>query len=135
MRIEAVHTIRITVPLHRPFVTAVRRTDHAESILVQVRDTDGRCGWGKAAHNPRVTGETSAGVAAAIDAAARPAAACDYIPDLDPPYLLRHSPVVGGISTDGPSIVLTDAPGSGIGQLADVPAGRYGPHGKEATTA
>ncbi|MBO0805923.1 MAG: dipeptide epimerase [Nocardiopsaceae bacterium] len=73
MRIESVMAGRITVPLHRPFVTAVRRTDHAESVLVQVRDADGRCGWGEAAHNPRVTGETSAGVIAAIDAGLRDA--------------------------------------------------------------
>lgn len=71
MRIESVETIRVSIPLHRPFVTAVRRTDHVESVLVQVRDTDGRCGWGEASHNPRVTGETSAGVVAVIDAGLR----------------------------------------------------------------
>jgi o-succinylbenzoate synthase len=73
MRIESVETVRVSIPLHRPFVTAVRRTDHVESVLVQVRDTDGRCGWGEASHNPRVTGETSAGVVAAIDAGLRDA--------------------------------------------------------------
>jgi L-alanine-DL-glutamate epimerase-like enolase superfamily enzyme len=73
MRIESVETVRVAVPLHRPFVTAVRRTDHVDSVLVQVRDTDGRCGWGEASHNPRVTGETSVGVVAAIDAGLRDA--------------------------------------------------------------
>jgi L-Ala-D/L-Glu epimerase / N-acetyl-D-glutamate racemase len=73
MRIESVETVRVSIPLYRPFVTAVRRTDHVESVLVQVRDTDGRCGWGEASHNPRVTGETSASVVAAIDAGLRDA--------------------------------------------------------------
>lgn len=73
MKIVDVRTTRIRTPLQRPFVTAVRRADAVESVIVQVRDADGRCGWGEAAHNPRVTGETTASIEAAVDAALRPA--------------------------------------------------------------
>lgn len=34
--------------------------------------------------------------------------------DLDAPFLLAHEPVDGGISFDGPRIILSDAPGLGI---------------------
>ncbi|MBS3949656.1 MAG: dipeptide epimerase [Peptococcaceae bacterium] len=34
--------------------------------------------------------------------------------DLDAPFLLAHEPVEGGISFDGPRIILSDAPGLGI---------------------
>jgi L-alanine-DL-glutamate epimerase-like enolase superfamily enzyme len=55
----------VTVPLVRPFVTAVRSTTVLESVLVEVRDGDGRTGWGEAPISA-VTGATTAGVLAAV---------------------------------------------------------------------
>lgn len=66
MKITEVETVRVRTPLRRPFITAVRRTDDVESVVVRVRDADGRCGWGEAAHNPLVTGETAAGIQAVV---------------------------------------------------------------------
>lgn len=61
----ALHAVR--VPLHTPFVTSMRRATHAESLLVEVVDSDGRSGWGEAPQVWQVTGESLAGAAAAID--------------------------------------------------------------------
>ncbi|MHA7263449.1 dipeptide epimerase [Arthrobacter sp. TMN-37] len=55
----------VTVPLIRPFITAVRRTTVLESVLVEVRDGEGRSGWGEAPIS-RVTGATTAGVLGAV---------------------------------------------------------------------
>ncbi|WP_201291422.1 dipeptide epimerase [Arthrobacter zhaoguopingii] len=55
----------VTVPLVRPFITAVRRTTVLESVLVEVRDADGRSGWGEAPISA-VTGATTAGVIASV---------------------------------------------------------------------
>ncbi len=55
----------VTVPLVRPFVTAVRRTTVLESVLVEVRDADGHAGWGEAPISA-VTGATTAGVIASV---------------------------------------------------------------------
>jgi o-succinylbenzoate synthase len=66
MKIVEVTATRLSVPLQRPFVTAVRRTDRVESVVVRLRDADGRCGWGEASHNPKVTGETAAGIEAVV---------------------------------------------------------------------
>jgi o-succinylbenzoate synthase len=55
----------VTVPLVRPFVTAVRSTTVLESVLVEVRDSEGRSGWGEAPVSA-VTGATTAGVLAAV---------------------------------------------------------------------
>ena len=55
----------VTVPLVRPFVTAVRSTSVLESVLVEVRDGDGHTGWGEAPISA-VTGATTAGVTAAV---------------------------------------------------------------------
>lgn len=64
-RIVAVRTQRVRVPLHTPFVTALRRTEFAETVVVTVEDSDGCVGWGEAPQVWRVTGDSLAGSAAA----------------------------------------------------------------------
>jgi o-succinylbenzoate synthase len=65
-RIDRVIIHRRTIPLRRPFVTAVRTALAVDALLVEVRDSDGRSGWGEAPTSWRVTGESSEGVTAAI---------------------------------------------------------------------
>jgi len=65
-RIERVTIHELTVPLTRPFVTAVRSAYAVDALLVQVHDSDGRSGWGEAPTSWRVTGESTASVTAAI---------------------------------------------------------------------
>ncbi|WP_181156937.1 MULTISPECIES: mandelate racemase/muconate lactonizing enzyme family protein [unclassified Microbacterium] len=64
--VERIRVLRVPSPLVRPFVTAVRRTDHLDVVLVEVTDTDGRRGYGEAATSWRVTGESPQSVAAAV---------------------------------------------------------------------
>jgi L-Ala-D/L-Glu epimerase len=66
-RIEQVATTRMSVPLHTPFVTALRRTSTVETVLVQLIDSDGRTGWGEAPQVWQVTGESLAGAQACIE--------------------------------------------------------------------
>jgi L-alanine-DL-glutamate epimerase-like enolase superfamily enzyme len=66
-RIESVLVHRRSVPLVRPFVTAVRVAHAVDAVLVEVRDSDGRSGWGEAPTSWRVTGESAASVTAAVD--------------------------------------------------------------------
>lgn len=66
-RVVAVRTRRVRVPLHTPFVTALRRTDFAETVVVTVEDSDGCVGWGEAPQVWKVTGESLAGSAAALE--------------------------------------------------------------------
>lgn len=71
--IASIHVHRVTTPLVRPFVTAVRRTDLLESIVVEVRDDAGRSGWGEAPTSWRVTGESFESVTAVTEQALTPA--------------------------------------------------------------
>lgn len=64
---------RATVPLVRPFVTAVRTATEIEALLVEVVDSDGRSGWGEAPTSWRVTGESPASVTAAVEGPLRDA--------------------------------------------------------------
>jgi len=59
-----VHPVR--VPLLRPFVTAVRRAEWIDAVLVEIVDSDGRRGWGEAAASWRVTGESPASIQAVV---------------------------------------------------------------------
>jgi L-alanine-DL-glutamate epimerase-like enolase superfamily enzyme len=65
-RIESVTIHHRSVPLVRPFVTAVRVANQVDAVLVEVRDSDGRSGWGEAPTSWRVTGESVASVTAAV---------------------------------------------------------------------
>lgn len=64
--VERMRVLRVPSPLVRPFVTAVRRTDHLDVVLVEVTDADGRRGYGEAATSWRVTGESPESVTAVV---------------------------------------------------------------------
>lgn len=66
MSVVALRTHPVALPLARPFVTARRTTDRVEAVLVEAVDERGRSGWGEAVTTWRVTGESAAGVAAAV---------------------------------------------------------------------
>lgn len=66
-RIEQVACHRVSVPLHTPFVTALRRTTTTDSLLVQVTDDDGVSGWGEAPQVWQVTGDSVAGSQACVE--------------------------------------------------------------------
>jgi o-succinylbenzoate synthase len=65
--IERVECSRLTVPLHTPFVTALRSTTTTDTLVVRVTDTDGVTGWGEAPEVWRVTGESLAGAEACVE--------------------------------------------------------------------
>jgi L-alanine-DL-glutamate epimerase-like enolase superfamily enzyme len=64
--IESVTIHRRSIPLRRPFVTAVRTAYVLDALMVEVRDSDGRSGWGEAPTSWRVTGESIESVTAAV---------------------------------------------------------------------
>ncbi len=65
-RVERVACDRVSVPLHTPFATALRRTTTVESVVVRITDTDGVTGWGEAPQVWPVTGESLAGAEACV---------------------------------------------------------------------
>lgn len=66
MPIAEVHTHRLRVPLHTPFVTALRRTTLVETLAVELVDSDGRSGFGEAPQVWQVTGASIAGARACV---------------------------------------------------------------------
>jgi L-alanine-DL-glutamate epimerase-like enolase superfamily enzyme len=64
--IEGVEVERLSLPLHSPFVTALRRATTAESVVVRVTDSEGRVGLGEAPQNWQVLGASVEGSAACL---------------------------------------------------------------------
>lgn len=65
-RLVELRVHRVPSPLVRPFVTAIRRADEIDVMLVEAVDGDGRSGWGEAPTSWRVTGESPESVRAAV---------------------------------------------------------------------
>jgi L-Ala-D/L-Glu epimerase / N-acetyl-D-glutamate racemase len=65
--IETIRCHRVSAPLHSPFVTALRTATSADSLLIEIVDSDGASGWGEAPQVWQVTGESFAGAQAAVE--------------------------------------------------------------------
>ncbi|MGB9378826.1 MAG: dipeptide epimerase [Mycobacteriales bacterium] len=65
MTIRDLVTHRLSVPLHTPFITAIRTVHTIESVLVELIDSDGMSGWGEGAATWKVTGDSVEGILAA----------------------------------------------------------------------
>ncbi|MEO7752186.1 MAG: dipeptide epimerase [Terracoccus sp.] len=82
-RVEAVRTTTSSVPLHTPFVTALRRTTTVDTVVVTVLDSDGRTGWGEAPQVWQVTGESLAGATACVETMLAPLLVGHLLDDRD----------------------------------------------------
>lgn len=68
--IRDVRAIRLELDLNRPFETALGKQTAAKNVLVTVETESGVTGYGEAAPNPAVTGETQGAVVETVDAVA-----------------------------------------------------------------
>ena len=66
MKIKRITTQRFSAPLKHPFVTALRRVDRLEDIIVIIESDDGTIGYGEGAPTPQITGETLGSIEAAV---------------------------------------------------------------------
>ena len=66
MRIKAIEPIAISLPMRKPVRMAGETVARADNVLVRVESDGGAVGWGEAASAPTMTGETVAGMIAAI---------------------------------------------------------------------
>jgi L-alanine-DL-glutamate epimerase-like enolase superfamily enzyme len=66
MHITQIDIATLTIPLTRPFVTAVRRTDAVHDVVVMIKTNTGKIGYGSAASTPAITGDTTESIIKAI---------------------------------------------------------------------
>lgn len=63
LTLTAIHIWPLRIPLRQPLRLASETIIHAETLLVEVRDTEGCSGWGEASAAPTMTGEVLPGMA------------------------------------------------------------------------
>lgn len=66
MLISQIEISRLRIPLIRPFITALRRTEHVEDIVVIIKTDTGLLGYGAAASTPVITGDSQESIIGAI---------------------------------------------------------------------
>ena len=96
--IQKIDVAQITVPLKRPFVTALRRRDAVESLLVRVTDSEGRTGHGEAPPTPPITGETMDSIKTAVLGHIAPAVTGLGVEELDGVMAALHGCMHGNTS-------------------------------------
>ena len=66
MKIQHIEPIAVSLPMAKALKMAFEEVSRAENVLVRLETDDGVVGWGGAAAAPTMTGETVAGMTAAI---------------------------------------------------------------------
>ena len=68
LTIQRVEAIPMKLPLKKPILMGGgQRYEHSESLIVRIEATNGLVGWGEASAAPTMTGDTLAGMVAALD--------------------------------------------------------------------
>lgn len=71
----------LRIPLKKPLLLASETISDAETLLIEVRDAEGRSGWGEASVAPTMTGEVLAGMAEVARRYLAPALLQSPLPD------------------------------------------------------
>ena len=72
MNIKEICIAKLTIPLSRPFITAVRRTECVDDVVVLMKTSCGRTGYGSAASTPAITGDSTDSIIHAITSSLGP---------------------------------------------------------------
>lgn len=83
MQIRDIQIGEISLPLARPFKTALRTVDRVEDIVVRVIGDDGQMGYGEAPPTAVITGDTRGSIACAVREFIRPALVGMDVENLD----------------------------------------------------
>ena len=67
VKIKAIEPIAVSLPMKKPVQMAGETVTRADNVLVRIESDDGVVGWGEAASAPTMTGETVAGMMAAVE--------------------------------------------------------------------
>jgi L-alanine-DL-glutamate epimerase-like enolase superfamily enzyme len=62
LSLTAVHVWPLRIPLRQPLRLASETITHAETLVIEAQDAEGRSGWGEASAAPTMTGEVLAGM-------------------------------------------------------------------------
>jgi L-alanine-DL-glutamate epimerase-like enolase superfamily enzyme len=98
MHITEIQLAKLSIPLIRPFITAVRRTDSVNDVVVKIKASNGAIGYGSAASTPAITGDTTESIIKAIQAALGPPLIGRHITELNQLLQINAEALVGNTS-------------------------------------
>lgn len=98
MKIKSVELKHISIPLIKPFKTALRTVDTAENTVVLITTDDGQIGFGEAPPTLAITGDTNASIVSAIRHSIGPKLIGQDIENIDKIMFDIQNSVVGNTS-------------------------------------
>ncbi|WP_019241271.1 MULTISPECIES: dipeptide epimerase [Bacillus] len=98
MIIKQIETFTITVPLRKPFKTALRTVVLAESVIVKISCNNGVIGWGEAPPTHVITGESLESINGAIHKVLKPFLMNKNILLFEPLFQGMHQLLIGNSS-------------------------------------
>ncbi|TFD99945.1 dipeptide epimerase [Jeotgalibacillus sp. R-1-5s-1] len=98
MMIRSIDTFRVSVPLKKPFKTALRTLTTAESVIVKITDSEGRTGYGEAPPTHVITGDSLSGIEAAINEVIGPKCIGQSVLSRENLLHIIHTSMVGNTS-------------------------------------
>lgn len=98
MNIRDITVMRQAVPLKKPFQTALRTVDVAESVMVKITCDNGLIGWGEAPATVLITGDSLGSIEAAISEAIKPRLLGQSLLNHEALFQELHQSIVGNPS-------------------------------------
>ena len=98
MKITAIRTGEISIPLARPFKTALRTVERVEDIVVCITAENGMVGYGEAPPTAVITGDTKGSILSAINPSVAPAILGADLLALDEVMERMHRAIKGNTS-------------------------------------
>ncbi|WP_400161829.1 mandelate racemase/muconate lactonizing enzyme family protein [Brevibacillus sp. TJ4] len=122
MIIQNIETKRISVPLKKPFKTALRTVEALDSILVKITCDNGMVGWGEASATVVITGDSLPSIEGAILQTIRPQLIGKNVLAHEQVFHTLHQSMVGNTSAKAAvDIALYDL----LAKRADMPLYQY----------
>lgn len=116
MRIVQIQTGEISLPLRRPFRTALRTVERLEDVVVRVRGENGLTGYGEAPPTRAITGEDKGSILQAIQQHIVPALLGRDLMELDPVMETLQRSIQGNTSAKAAvDMALLDLWGKSLG--------------------
>lgn len=98
MNITEIHIAQLTIPLIRPFITAVRRTECVEDVVIIIKTDSGNLGYGSAASTPAITGDNTESIINAVKAILGPQLIGRSISELNVLLQMNNQAIAGNTS-------------------------------------
>ena len=109
MKITEVRLGTLSIPLKKPFKTALRTTSTVETNIVEIRTDTGVCGYGEAPPTAAITGDTNGSISCSIKTRIAPALIGRDVSELqDILFALDHCIVGNGSGKAAVDIALHD---------------------------